>query len=322
MKINRKYLPSKKFILSLAIAIIFILIAVILSFRDNIFYSKKNNNFIVSASSSFEAFKQVDTDGDGLPDWQENLYGTDPKNADSDGDGTKDEDELKANRDPLKANTAPKNTEPNDKIAPEVIERQKKAEAEYASLTETQKFSRDFFSQYIASQPAGQQMSESEQIAIINKMLANSEPENLPNKFSSEDIKTFTVDGNSSLVVKYTQNIVSVMKDVVSNYTASFDIISKTSETDNFSSLTKLDNVTKQYTALANKIISTSTPDTMADYTLRLANGIYNMSGYLAYIKQVSSDPLKSIKGLQGYYAKEKEIMDIFKKIISEVSLR
>ena len=43
-----------------------------------------------------------DSDGDGLKDWEENIYGTDPHNADSDGDGTKDGDEIAQGRDPLK----------------------------------------------------------------------------------------------------------------------------------------------------------------------------------------------------------------------------
>ncbi|MDB5204547.1 MAG: hypothetical protein JWP09_575 [Candidatus Taylorbacteria bacterium] len=45
----------------------------------------------------------LDTDKDGLPDWQEALLGTDPNNPDTDGDGTKDGEEVKLNRDPLKA---------------------------------------------------------------------------------------------------------------------------------------------------------------------------------------------------------------------------
>jgi hypothetical protein len=43
-----------------------------------------------------------DTDGDGLKDWEEVLYGTSIVNADSDGDGTNDDDEVRAGRDPLK----------------------------------------------------------------------------------------------------------------------------------------------------------------------------------------------------------------------------
>jgi Lysozyme like domain/Bacterial TSP3 repeat/NlpC/P60 family len=46
----------------------------------------------------------VDSDGDGISDWGEQLAGTDPHKADTDGDGVLDGDELAAHTDPLAAN--------------------------------------------------------------------------------------------------------------------------------------------------------------------------------------------------------------------------
>lgn len=43
----------------------------------------------------------VDTDGDGLPDWQELEYGTDPDKADTDGDGYTDKEEIDTGYNPL-----------------------------------------------------------------------------------------------------------------------------------------------------------------------------------------------------------------------------
>ncbi len=43
----------------------------------------------------------LDTDGDGLPDWFEALLGTDPDMYDSDEDGTSDGEEYASGRDPL-----------------------------------------------------------------------------------------------------------------------------------------------------------------------------------------------------------------------------
>jgi len=53
---------------------------------------------------------QLDSDNDGLKDWEEKLWGTDPNNPDTDGDGVKDGEELKQGRDPLKPG-------PDDKLA-------------------------------------------------------------------------------------------------------------------------------------------------------------------------------------------------------------
>ncbi|GEM_PF-1533430 len=58
-----------------------------------------------------------DSDQDGLPDWQESLYGSDMHNPDTDGDGTLDGEEVRLQRDPTKANTAKAGQPANDKLA-------------------------------------------------------------------------------------------------------------------------------------------------------------------------------------------------------------
>lgn len=50
-----------------------------------------------------------DSDGDGLKDWEEAIWQTDPQNPDTDGDGTPDGKEVAGGRDPLKKG-------PNDKL--------------------------------------------------------------------------------------------------------------------------------------------------------------------------------------------------------------
>ncbi len=53
-----------------------------------------------------------DSDGDGLKDWEEKLYGTAVDNADTDGDGTSDADEITQSRDPLKRGPKDKMSQP------------------------------------------------------------------------------------------------------------------------------------------------------------------------------------------------------------------
>ena len=55
------------------------------------------------ASALPEKIAQIDTDQDGLADWEEVLWQTDKNNPDTDGDGTSDGEEITASRDPKKA---------------------------------------------------------------------------------------------------------------------------------------------------------------------------------------------------------------------------
>lgn len=78
-----------------------------------------------SATSTERRFinAQFDADNDGLPDFEEALWGTDPRNADTDGDGTSDGEEVALRRNPKKAG-------PEDLLdVPIVIERTEKTVA-------------------------------------------------------------------------------------------------------------------------------------------------------------------------------------------------
>ena len=62
--------------------------------------------FIVAASEDGYVCTWLDSDNDGLPDYAEKIYGTDPENADTDGDGLSDYDEIyKTGTNPLKYDT-------------------------------------------------------------------------------------------------------------------------------------------------------------------------------------------------------------------------
>ena len=55
-----------------------------------------------------------DQDADGLKDWEEGIFRTNPAVADTDADGTIDGDEIKQNRDPLTPNTSTDSEKPDD----------------------------------------------------------------------------------------------------------------------------------------------------------------------------------------------------------------
>jgi len=170
--INRKYLPSKKFLMALYIAIAFILIAIIFNYLEPIVIKYLVSHPIADTTGVTVVVNiDLDSDNDGLVDWKENLYGTNPKLADTDGDGTNDVEEIALNRDPLKANTAPKGQEPNDKIDPAKIEESQRAIEEYQSLNATEKMSRDLMSDIFANQQISGAMDQQTIDSIVQKSI-------------------------------------------------------------------------------------------------------------------------------------------------------
>src|SRR3990167_7988543 len=59
-------------------------------------------NKIAAADNDAWKILSSDSDNDGLKDWEELLWKTDPRNPDTDGDGTTDNEEILAKRDPRK----------------------------------------------------------------------------------------------------------------------------------------------------------------------------------------------------------------------------
>ncbi len=319
----KKYLPSKKFVISLFIAILIICVSLILTFGEGTLYeSKKVAEITPVDESKFEAFKQEDTDGDGLPDWQEGLYGTDPKKDDTDGDGTKDEDEMKAERDPQKANTAKVGQIPNDKIEQQIIERAKQAEIEYEKLNDTQKLARSFLSQYIATQPADRKMTEEEINSVVDSMIKKVNIKDIPDKYKKEDILLSTNTDLKKGLEKYFTILKPIIMDSVGPATIKgLDLISSIEKNNWMVNIKEINNITEILSSSADKIIETEVSSLIKSEHLDMANAIYKMSVHLESFKEINQDPINTMLGFQGYTDLIDIVGEILDKMISKVKV-
>ena len=208
--INKNYLPSKKFVISLSIAIVIIIIAIIFN------YSKSNTTKYTADDSGTGTttapdILTIDSDSDDLPDWKENLYGTNPKKEDTDEDGTKDGQEVAQSRDPLKANTATLGKEPNDKISVEITEENKKALEEYERLNELDKLSRNLVSDVIAAQPVDGGLDSNTIDAIVTRSVSD---------LQQKDYFSITKIADLNLQKTNDDNRQKNMSNYVNNYAA------------------------------------------------------------------------------------------------------
>ncbi len=97
---RQQYLPSKK--------ILWVVIPVVAVVGVVTWYQTSsrglNLNNLTTSGNEQQDDRLADDDNDGLKNYEEELWGTDPQNPDTDGDGTEDGAEVANQRDPLKAN--------------------------------------------------------------------------------------------------------------------------------------------------------------------------------------------------------------------------
>lgn len=120
---------------------------------------------IASALSTDEllrAYVEQDTDDDGLPDWQEEVYGTDPGNPESVEKGLSDAEAV--------ARGLVKPAFSSEELREEITEADIPVDAP-ASGSLTERFSRQFIQEYLSA-GGGTNVSEEEQARIIEGLIA------------------------------------------------------------------------------------------------------------------------------------------------------
>lgn len=115
-------LPSKQFLKIFGgILLLVVLIALIGAIANKkIRYTQNRNSAgqVVVVSDAIEK----DTDGDGLRDWEETLWGLDPNNPDTDGDGETDGEKIRKIQETLLANQdSEANKTYTDSVAKEIV---------------------------------------------------------------------------------------------------------------------------------------------------------------------------------------------------------
>ncbi len=314
-KIERKYLPSKKFISSLCIAIFLVLIVIAINYVESN-KSAYKNDLVVDSSSTL--FNTIDTDHDGLPDWQESLYGTDPKKADTDGDGTSDGEEVKENRDPLKANTAKSGEEPNDKISADVVEKNQQIADDYAKLSATEKLARELISNIIASVPANGSLDQATIDDLVNKSIQNIPNKNFTGITQMTDLNLITITKNNFIknfgtyLTSYTKQTNAFRKLIGQDITIIDDFITTKDSADQ----KKISAITTKYQAIVDSLTKTTVPSFSDSGIVSYHLGIIND---LEKLIQIDNDIINSGKDIAGIYSDLAAYNDTLTDLLSKL---
>jgi hypothetical protein len=274
----------------------------------------------IVATPSKTADENPDSDRDGLKDWEEKLWGTDPNKPDTDGDGAPDGQEIKLGHNPLAAG-------PNDSLTENPpIQKQLSGVPETAEkkLTLSAEIARDYFANFISLKNQG--LDENQiQDELYNSLAAKLEKEQKSNDigllrpFSASDAK---LSGNSKEDIKNYANALGAIiksefkKNSLNEMLLLKDILTEASESGDYGRLSVFKDYQKSYLDSAAKMRALAVPPDYAVYHADLINSFGNFAAINNVFGNFSSDPFKGILAINNYQEEVKRSSAAFSGLI------
>lgn len=252
---------------------------------------------------------EIDTDKDGLKDWEEELWQTNKENADTDGDGANDGTEVLNDRNPRVHG-------PNDLLYSE-------DEVEIdENLTPTDIFARNFFARYVEMKEQGGVLDEESQVSLINTTLSEA-PTSIPYQtYTRANIRIASVDNADSM--KIYGNMVGAA--VLNSFTAGklkneIAIIQDSLQLENEKELEKMDPIIAEYKTYRAALLATPVPESIHLDHIRLINSISEFIAVLEGFKVAFTDPVTMLFAMRQYPFAAKNAFDATDIIIKRIQL-
>jgi len=269
---TQNYLPSKKLSIFL---LIFLVILFSLFFFNKNKYSKNEAPNIKNISASTLVLN--DQDMDGLYDWEESLWGTDPKQKDSDQDGVNDKEETEIKKNELGITT----------------------NQEDSSANQTDQLAKEIFSLAVSLNQNGlltQEGVENLTKILGDQILTTEEIEN-----PESEIQVLTTENTPENKEKYKTSVLKTIevaknKGFGGELTEFSKIIAE--ESDNTENLEK---ISQTYSDLADELIKIKVPEEISSIHKSLISELIRTSLSINLMSNYYSDPILSLRGIFLY---------------------
>jgi hypothetical protein len=270
---NEQFKPSKKFLIRGTIAIS--IVAIVLIVQTNWFRALFNKPPLqpVASNKTVGDFVTQDTNGNGIADWEEKLWGLDPT--------------------VLFTNGVPnKNIIENKKLALGV-----KSDSEVGPENETDALARELLTITTALGQSGELTKDS--LASVGARLAQSvEFQQYTNHYSIKDLRT--VQTTTASLEAYRANFQKISAKY-SDSASEIDIIANALETGDTRGLEKLPPIKKSYELYAKELVTVSVPIGIEAQHLEIINSIYGLSVAIGYMEEIPNNSANALAGVALY---------------------
>ncbi len=281
-----------KKVLWIVFAVLFVVVLFFLKNKTTFVNGARSGGLVYNGTETLADLVNKDTDLDGIPNWEESLWGTDPTKKDTDGDGIPDNIAIEK----IKA------AQVNDKVViDDAGERVVPGTVDENNLTKTDKLSREIFSTIATLNQAG----DIDQ-ATIDK-LSSSLVDGIQNStsgkvYTTADIKVIKDDSvqamvtyNSALNKVYSQNPIKyTVLDVMQKFIIDENNVDE-------SVLPQLDPLIKQTNDIIAGMLKIGVPPSLAALHLELINQLQKLSENISDIRMFDTDIVVAMGGISQY---------------------
>ncbi|HEV7121448.1 MAG TPA: thrombospondin type 3 repeat-containing protein [Candidatus Paceibacterota bacterium] len=271
-----------------------------------------------STDELLKAYAAKDSDSDGLPDWQEVLYGTDPSNPHSvsptltdseavaQGLVTPHTSSIQAVTNASTSTGATSADIPGPNPAP-------------GSLTD--QFGQEFFQDYINASNGGQQLTADQQQALITQLMTSYSQKAstiLISRYTSISVRTSP--STSELV--YAASIEQVFRsdDVPAGNSAEpIPLVQAFLENNDTSAQKKLVILGNSYANITKDLLQVPVPPELAAQHLALIQSFDTLAHATAAVNNYANDPLAVLGSLSLYVPTSRTIMATFQSMAQEI---
>ncbi|MDB5254721.1 MAG: hypothetical protein JWL92_97 [Candidatus Nomurabacteria bacterium] len=264
--------PSKQFLIrgGIALGIVAVILVAQTNWFHNIFHKTKKTD-TVADNTTITDITSKDTNGNGIADWEEKLWGLDPAVLYT--DGKPNAEIIKEKKLALGISTATSSANETDAIAQKLF-------------TITTALSQNDNIDDSTLQDVANQLGSSVNVASIS------------NKYSLKNITT--VRTSTASLTAYYNSFQKIMGkyNLSQNDTA---IIVQATETGDYSQLPQLDATKDTYAALAKELSTIKVPVGVAQYHLDIINSFAGTAASFSYLQQMADNGTQAIVGIALY---------------------
>jgi Bacterial TSP3 repeat len=267
-----------------------------------------------------QAIAAKDSDGDGLPDWEELLYGTDPHATDTFHLGMSDSEAVAKGLIVPKA-IADVSVATSTQAAGTGINY---AAAGLAAPTEgslTDSFAKDFFTLYAQKKQAngGAELTDAD-ISDIQNQALNSLALSVTPAADFKSASDLTVSGAGADAMKsFAAQAEAVLNKNTSEATSSeLFYLQRAVQNDDAAALAHILSIARAYRDSAAGLAALPVPRELAAHDLALINAMMRMSGIVTDFARVNTDPMAAMLALQQYVPTAQSLGVAFADIASD----